>query len=64
MWCVLSGEGELLVSFVAGHKGWVEAVRWATVNGGEMDIVFLDHVGPGWRSVSGGRWRWFDKEAA
>lgn len=64
MWCVLSDSGELLKSFPAGHKGWDDAVRWARMNGGELDVVLLEHVRPGWTTVSGGRFRWFDEEAA
>lgn len=51
-------------SFPAGHKGWDDAVRWARMNGGELDVVLLEHVRPGWTTVSGGRFRWFDEEAA
>lgn len=46
MWCVLSEEGELLRSFLPGADGWRKAVRWATGYGGEVDVVFLAHVGP------------------
>lgn len=53
VWVVLSDEGELLESFPAGHEGWRQAVQWATRNGGELDVVFMAHVQPGWRSVAG-----------
>lgn len=64
MWCVVGDNEEVLASFPAGRDGWRRAVRWATENGGELGIVFLAHMRPGWATRSGGRYRWFDKEAA
>lgn len=53
MWCVLSEMGELLEAFPPDKKGWDAAVAWAVREGGELDVVFLAHVKPGWRNVSG-----------
>lgn len=44
MWCCVDLVGDVVAKFPAGRNGWLEAVRWATRNGGEYDIVLLDHV--------------------
>lgn len=57
MWVVLTDEGGILASFPAGRNGWQRAVRYATEQGGELDVVFMPHVRP---TIAGGGW----KEAA
>lgn len=44
MWTVLDLNGDPMKSFPAGHKGWLEAVRFAQQQGGELDIVFVAYV--------------------
>lgn len=59
MWCVLAFEnGELLHSEPAGLVGWQRCVRWATEQGGEVEIVFLEHVRPGRGIAQGDRSGW------
>ena len=44
MWAVLGLDGEPLATFPAGLRGWRRALRWAEMNGGELDIVFMAYV--------------------
>lgn len=45
MWVVVSEDGTPLAKFPAGRTGWDKAIRWATMNGGEFEIMLVLHVG-------------------
>lgn len=44
MWVVLDLNGDVVAKFSADRAGWLKAVKWATDQGGEMDVVFLAHA--------------------
>lgn len=41
---MLDLNGDPMRTFPAGHKGWLEAIRFAEQQGGELDVVFMAFV--------------------
>jgi len=44
---VVDLKGAVLEVFPSGKRGWQRALRWATAEGGELEVLFLEHVGKG-----------------
>lgn len=47
MWCVIDLDGDPIATFPGDRSGWLQAVRHAEKEGGELDIVFMAYVTEG-----------------